>query len=207
MQVAAISPGDDFYAYANGDWLASTTIPAGKERWGTRDELEQQARRRVAALLDDASKAPAGTEARKVADFRTAYLNEAAIEAKGLAPLAPMLDRIEKVSDQAALARLLGREMHADADPEGFGIYDSATVLGLAVQQSIHGEKTNVAFLVQGGLGLPDRDDYLSADPAKKKLRERYREAIRKMLMLPEIVADAAASLAPHPLPYYAQEL
>jgi predicted metalloendopeptidase len=181
---ASIIPGDDFFAYANGGWLKATAIPAGKERWGCRDELNEQARRRMAALLDDAGAAPAGSAARKVADFRAAWLNEAAVEARGLKSLQPLLDRIEKVSDKTELTRLLGRGMRADVDPMGFGIYQSASVLGLAVQQSIHGEKNNVAFLVQGGLGLPDREDYLSADPAKEALRTRYREYLRKMLML-----------------------
>ena len=181
---ASIQPGDDFFAYANGRWLKATTLPAGKERWGAREELQEQARRRVAELVDDASTAPAGSAARKVADFRAAYLNEAAIEARGLAPLKPLLDRVEKVANKEDLTRLLGQGMRADVDPLGFGIFKSASVLGLSVDQSIHGEKTNVPFLVQGGLGLPDREDYRSADPGKKELRERYREAIRKMLML-----------------------
>ena len=179
VALQVIAPGDDFYAYANRDWLAATAIPAGKERWGAREELEQQTRRRIAELLEAASVAPAGSAERKIADFRAAYLNEAAIEAKGLAPLAAQFDRIDKVSDKAELTRLLGRGMHADVDPEGFGIYESASVLGLAVQQSIHGEKNYVAFLLQGGLGLPDRDDYLN-----EERRERYRETIRKMLTL-----------------------
>ena len=181
---ASITPGDDFFAYANGGWLKATAIPAGKERWGARDELEELTRRRIAELLDAASAAPAGSAARKVADFHAAYLNEAAIEARGLASLEPLLDRVEKVSDKAELTRLLGRGMRADVDPMGFGIYQSAGVLGLSVEQSIHGEKTNTAFLVQGGLGLPDREDYLSADPGKEALRARYREYIRKMLTL-----------------------
>ena len=179
---ASITPGDDFFAYANGGWLKTTALPAGKERWGAREELEEMTRRRIAALIDAASTAPAGSAARKVADFHTAYLNEAAIEARGLASLKPLLDRIEKVSNKAELARLLGRGMRADVDPFGFGVYQSAGVLGLAVEQSIHGEKTNTAFLVQGGLGLPDREDYLSTDPGKEALRARYRECIRKML-------------------------
>jgi len=181
---SSITPGDDFFAYANGGWLKATAIPAGREQWGARDELKEQARLRMAALLDGAGGAPAGSAARKVADFRAAYLNEAAIEARGLRSLQPLLDRIGKVSDKAQLARLLGQGMRADADPMGFGIYESAGVLGLAVQQSIHGEKNNVAFLVQGGLGLPDRDDYLSADPAREALRTRYRQYLRKMLTL-----------------------
>jgi putative endopeptidase len=181
---ASVTPGDDFFAYANGGWLKATALPASKERWGGRDELEEVTRRRIAALLDGASAAPAGSAARKVADFHAAYLNEAAIEARGLASLEPLLDRIEKVSDKAELTRLLGRGMRADVDPLGFGLYKSAGVLGLSVEQSIHGEKTNAAFLVQGGLGLPDRVDYLSADPGKEALRARYREYIRKMFAL-----------------------
>ncbi|HEV7238118.1 MAG TPA: M13 family metallopeptidase [Thermoanaerobaculia bacterium] len=181
---ANIVPGDDFFAYANGGWLKATAIPEGKERWGTRDELNELTRRRIATLLDAAGTSPAGSTARKVADFRAAYLNEAAIEARGLASLQPLLDRVEKVSDKAELTRLLGRWMRADVDPLGFGIYNSASVLGLSVDQSIHGEKTNVAFLLQGGLGLPDREDYLSTDPAKTALRARYRDSIRQMLTL-----------------------
>jgi predicted metalloendopeptidase len=181
---ASIIPGDDFFAYANGGWLKATALPAGKPRFSARDQLEEQARRRIAELLDDASAAPAGSAAHKVADFRAAWLNEAAIEAKGVASLKPLLDPIEKLSNKADLIRLLGRGMRADVDPLGFGVYESASVLGLSVEQSIYGEKNNAAFLVQGGLGLPDREDYLSADPAKEALRARYRESIAKMLTL-----------------------
>jgi putative endopeptidase len=181
---AGTAPGDDFFAYANGGWLKAVVLPAGKERWGARDELEELARRRIATLVDDAGAAPAGSTARKVADFRAAWRNEAAIEARGLASLKPLLDRIGGVSDKAELTRLLGHGMRADVDPLGLGVYESAGVLGLSVEQSIHGEKTNTAFLVQGGLGLPDREDYLGAGPGKEALRARYREYIRKMLTL-----------------------
>src|SRR5450432_736878 len=96
---ANIAPGDDFFAYANGGWLKATALPAGKERWGARDQLEEMTRRRIAELLETASAAPAGSAARKVADFYAAYVNETAIEARGLASLKPVLDRVEKVSD------------------------------------------------------------------------------------------------------------
>jgi putative endopeptidase len=189
MAPSAAQPpaGDDFFAYANRGWLEATARPAGKERWGVRDELEDMARRRIVALVTTTGTdgaAPAGSAKRKVADFYAAYLNEAAIEARGLAPLTPLLDRVEQVSNRAELTRLLGRGMRADVDPMGRGIYKSASVLGLSVEQSIHGEKTNVAFLVQGGLGLPDREDYLSAGSEKEALRTRYRESIRTMLTL-----------------------
>src|SRR3954468_15305893 len=78
---ATLTPGDDFFAYANGAWLATAVIPSGQERWGARDEINELTRERVARLLDDARSAPSGSSARKVADFRAAWLNEAAIEA------------------------------------------------------------------------------------------------------------------------------
>jgi putative endopeptidase len=171
---ASVSPGDDFFGYANGAWLAATVIPPGKERWGARDEIATLTRQRVAQLLDDARNAPRGSSARKVADFRAAWLNEAAIETRGRAPLQPRLDSIDALTDKQALARLLGRWTRGDVDPLNWGVFESGSLLGLSVEPSIHGEKTYVAFLVQGGLGLPDREQYLGAEPRLAALREQY---------------------------------
>jgi Predicted metalloendopeptidase len=125
-----------------------------------------------------------GSTARKVADFRAAYLNEAAIEARGIAPLTPLLDSIDHVGDKAALTRFLGRGLRADVDPLNWGVYRSSSVLGLSVEPGIHGEKTYVAFLLQGGLGLPDREYYVSTDPRTQALRARYQEYIGRLLRL-----------------------
>jgi putative endopeptidase len=189
---ASIKPGDDFFAYANGAWLKATDIPAGKTRWTVRDEIAELTRQQLLKLLDDASAAPAGSTARKVADFRAAYLNEAVIEAKGNAPLKPMLDGIDRVHDKASLTRLLGAGLRADVDPMNVGVFRSSHVLGLAVQASIHGEKDYVAFLVQGGLGLPDRESYISTDAAMQLQRTQRQEAISRVLAL--INADSAAT-------------
>ena len=179
-----IKPGDDFFAYANGSWLKATVIPAGKDRWGAREEINDVARRRLTQLLEDANGAPRGSIARKVADFRTALMNEEAIQAKGIASLKPYLDSIDRVKDKTALTRLLGRGMRADVDPLNWGIYKSSSILGLSVEPSIHGEKIYVAFLVQGGLGLPDREDYLTPAPSKPALRPNYRVYIGRLLSL-----------------------
>ncbi|HKU61114.1 MAG TPA: M13 family metallopeptidase [Gemmatimonadales bacterium] len=178
-----VSPGDDFFAYANGDWLAATALPAGTERWTARNEINELARRQVAQLLDAAASAPAGSLARRVADFRAAWLDTAAIESKGIRPLAPLLDSIGLLRDKADLTRYLGRDVLADVDPLNWGVYRSSHVLGLSVEPGIC-EPTPVAFLLQGGLGLPDREDYLSADPAKVSLRSRYRQYIARLLTL-----------------------
>lgn len=181
---AAVKPGDDFFAYANGTWLKVTEIPAGKDRVSVRTQIDALTRERVAKLLDDAGAAPAGTIARKVADFRAAYLNEAAIEAKGIAPLKPQFDSIDRVQDKEALIRLLGQGLRADVDPLNWGVYDSSHVLGLSVTEGNNGEPNYVAFLLQGGLGLADRDSYLSAEPQMQTQRTSYKAYIASMLAL-----------------------
>ncbi|MDQ2766342.1 MAG: M13 family metallopeptidase [Gemmatimonadota bacterium] len=181
---STIKPGDDFFAYANGSWIKATTIPAGKERWTARDEINIVVSKRIVKLLDDARNAPPGSTPRKVADFRTAYLDESAIEAKGITPLQPLLDSIDRIQDRTALTRMLGSSMRADVDPLNWGVYKSSNVLGLSVEESIHGEKDYVAFLVQGGLGLPDRENYISTEPAKRALRDKYQLYVGRQLAL-----------------------
>jgi putative endopeptidase len=181
---STVAPGNDFFGYANGAWLTATTIPAGMERWGARNEIAATTRQRVAILLADADRAPRGSFARKVADFRAAYLDTTAIEARGLTPLRPLLVQIDQLRDRAALTRFLGSEMRADVDPLNWGIYRSSNLLGLAVTEGNNGEPNYVAYLVQGGLGLADRKNYLGADSAMTALRSRYREHVERMLTL-----------------------
>ena len=190
-----VAPGDDFFAYANSAWLQSTTIPAGKDRWGARGEIDLATRSQVASLLEQARTAPAGSTARKVADFLTAYQDEAIIDRRGLTSLRPLLDSIARLADRTALVRFLGRTMPVDVDPLNWGIFRSSQILGLAVELGIDGEGKNVAILVQGGLGLPDREDYLSADTAKRAAREVYRARLARMLSLAGFdQADARAA-------------
>jgi putative endopeptidase len=179
-----IKPGDDFYAYANGEWLKDTQIPAGKARWSDRDFYEEKTKRQIASLIVAAAALPSGSYQRKVADFYAAYLNTPLIEEKGLAPIKPLLKRIDDVHDKAALTRLLGSELRADVDPLFFNIYESSHVFGLAVQPSIHGAKTPAAFLLEGGLGLPDRDHYLNPSASAQALRLEYRDHIAHTLEL-----------------------
>ncbi len=181
---ASIRPGDDFFTYANGAWLNATTIPAGKDRSNVRTELTELTRLQVNQLLDAVATAPAGTAARQVADYRRAWLDEATIESRGRAPLKPELESIAQIHDKTALTSFLGHRLGADVDPLNWGIYRSARLLGLAVESSLHGEKTNVAFLLQGGLGLPDREPYLSTDSSAQALRTQYQQYIGHMLTL-----------------------
>lgn len=179
-----VKPGNDFFTYANRDWLSANPLPAGTERWTARSEINARVRDQLARLYDSAAVAPPGSLARKVADFRAAWLNQAAIEARGLRPVRPLLDSIGRLADKAALTRFLGADMLADVDPLGWGVFRSAHPLGLAVQPSIHGEIAPVPFLLQGGLGLGDREQYLDSAPEAVKLREAYQQYVAQLLGL-----------------------
>jgi predicted metalloendopeptidase len=172
---AAVKPGDDFFAYANAEWLASTKIPPGKPRWGARNEIADLTAQQVSQVIREANKG-------KVADFYAAYIDEAAIERKGIAPVAPILKSIEAIADKTDLARWLGAHMRADVDPINLGVYDSSHVFGLAVSSGIHGEPKYVAYLTQGGLGMGEREAYLDETAEKKAARDQYRDHIARML-------------------------
>jgi predicted metalloendopeptidase len=189
-------PGDDFDAWANCSWLESTEIPAGRPRWNARDEIAALTRQQMAALLDDATRAPPGSDARKVADFRAATLDRASMDRLGLAPLAPLFARIDAVRDKDSLVRLLGQWTRADVDPVNLGVYDSAHWLGISVGPGVHGESTNVIYLLQGGLGMASRESYL--DPDKQALRANYQNYLVHLLQLAgfERATQRAAAVA-----------
>ena len=107
---SAVAPGDDFFAYANGAWIKSTAIPPDRSSWGTGGILAELTARRTADLIAEAARtaAPEGSDARKIGDYYNTFMDEAGIEAKGLAPLQPQLAAIAAIGDKAALARVLG---------------------------------------------------------------------------------------------------
>ena len=178
----SIRPGDDFFAYANGEWLAQTTRPTGQGRWGARHQIDALTRERLGALAAEAATAPDASQARQWDNFRAAWLDMAAIEARGLLPARPALDQIAALDTKAALVHHLGRTLRADVDPLNWGVYSSPSLFGLAVQRGVRGERNHFAYLLQGGLGLPEREHYLGDNERQRQLRLKYRDHIGHML-------------------------
>jgi putative endopeptidase len=110
-------PGDDFFGYVNGDWLAKTEIPADRGNWSSGAELAEQTNARIIKLIEESASQPAGSEARKVGDLYASFMNEAAIESHGVAPLQEELKKLGAIKDKAGLARALGGILRADVDP------------------------------------------------------------------------------------------
>src|ERR1700735_5608202 len=92
-----VKAGDDFFTYANGGWMARTEIPADRSSWGTGGELVELTTTRGQPLTQTAAKAAPGTEARKIGDYYSSYLDEAKIESLGLKPIEPTLARIAAI--------------------------------------------------------------------------------------------------------------
>ena len=179
-----VKPGDDFFAYANGHWLATTEIPADRSSWGVGAELTELTTARTQALIQGAAKAKPGTEARKIGDYYSAYLDEKKIESLGLKPLQPTLARIAAIKDKKGLATEFGRELRADVDALNSTNFYTDHLFGLWVEQDLNDPKRYAPYLLQGGLGMPDRDFYLSDSPRMEKIRAAYKAHIAKVLTL-----------------------
>jgi putative endopeptidase len=193
----SVQPGVDFNQYANGGWLKSTEIPPDRSSTSVGRELTELTDRRTAQLIRGtaASRAPAGSDERKVADFYASFMDEAGIEAKGLAVLKPRLDRIAAISDRVGLARYLGSTLRADVDVLNATNLYTDNVLGLWVAQDLDDPSRYAPFLLQGGLGMPDRDYYLVDSPHMADIRNHYRAHIAAVLKLAG-VADAERKAA-----------
>jgi putative endopeptidase len=195
----SVRPGNDFFQYANGGWLKATEIPPDRSNFGVDAVLVEEAAQRTRDLLKAALEAPAGSDARKAGDYYASYLDEAAIEAKGLSPLQSVLRRISRVSGRKALAQFLGEELRADVDPLNATNLQTDRLYGLFVSPDLNAPGRRVPYLLQGGLGLPERTYYLDASARMADVRAAYQVHIERVLTLAGIhggKAKAARILA-----------
>jgi putative endopeptidase len=190
----SVDPGDDFFDYANGGWLKAAEIPADRPSYGAGDIIAEEVRARTADLIKGAGKSN-DPEAKKVGDYYDAFMDEETIEKKGLTPIKAELDEINKIADKTALARVLGSQLRADVDPLNATNFYTDRLFGIWVSPNLNNPTHNVPYLLQGGLGLPDRDNYLGTEKNDVELQAKYREHIVTILKLAQI-ADAETKAA-----------
>ncbi|MFL6299915.1 MAG: M13 family metallopeptidase [Terriglobales bacterium] len=179
----SIKPGDDFYRYANGGWLRSATIPAGEKSYDDRTVLRDRTSQRVRSLMQQAAASGSshGSLAQKVGDYYASFLDQQSIQTKGFAPLASDLSRIAGIADEKSLSAYLGSTLNTEID----GLINNADhVFGLFVNQGFADSKRNYPHILQGGLGLPDRETYLDTSTKAAGARAQYREHIATLLKL-----------------------
>jgi putative endopeptidase len=182
----SVKPGDDFYEYANGAWLKRTEIPPDRASVGVFANLVDISNKRTAALIEEAAKsnAPAGSGSRKIADLYNSYMDEAGIEAKGLNPVKPQLDAIAAIHDKKELAHAFGEGLRADVDPLNNTNFHTDNIFGLWVAPDFNQPEHYTAYVLQGGIELPDREYYLGEDEGMRKTRTAYQAHVAAMLKL-----------------------
>jgi endothelin-converting enzyme/putative endopeptidase len=190
-----LRPGDDFFAWANSDWLAKTEIPGDRPGWGAMAALAEDTNQRIVKQIEGlAADKKTGGEARKVADYYTTYMDEGAIEKHGAAPIKPLLATIAAIKDKAGLTRALGESLRADVDPLNNTNFFTENIFGFWIAPGLHDPAHNMVYLLQGGLGMPDRSYYLDTDKHMADLRSTYEQHIAAMLKLAGYAdADARA--------------
>ncbi|MGN6323298.1 MAG: M13 family metallopeptidase [Dyella sp.] len=182
----SVKPGDDFFHYANGDWVKTTQIPADRSGTGTFLHVYELAEKQTSTLIRNVAQGHAapGSSERKIADYYAAYMDEAGIEKHGLAPLKPEFDRIDAIKTRDDLASVLGSQMRADVDPINATNFHTENLFGLFVTQGLEDPSHNMPYLLQGGLAMPSRDYYLSQDKEMAAARAKYETYVTSLLKL-----------------------
>ena len=176
-----VQPGDDFFDYASGTWYKSAEIPADKAAYGMFNVLDDLSRERTRVILDAAAARPGD----KIGDYYASFNDTATVEAKGLTPVKPWMDRI-------AAAKSKGELVATMAYLSRFGV---GNIVGVGVGVDDKDPNTYVVGVNQGGIGLPDRDYYLKDDPKLAAVRTAYQAYLAQMLTLAgQDNADARAA-------------
>ncbi len=184
----AVNPAADFDNYANGGWKKRFPIPDEKSRFGSFDVLADTGEVQVQKLITEIASAQQqpGTVAQKIADFYNTGMDTAKIEAAGLTPVQPLFDQINAIAGKQDV-------MNVVADFQTKGIYPMFAIFSDADQKN---SEMVVAYLYQGGLGMPDRDYYMKDDPRSKEVQEAYLVHLQKMFVLAGIDEATAKSQA-----------
>ncbi|WP_430817448.1 M13 family metallopeptidase [Carboxylicivirga sp. RSCT41] len=184
----SMNPGENFYQYANGGWMKQHPLPDDKSRFGSFDLLAEESKEKVKTIVEKAAaeKGAEGTLAQKIGDFYNAGMNLEAINAAGYAPIQPLLDKVAAIDSKEGIVNVISNLQSQQLTPL-FYFYSSA--------DQKNSEMT-IAGIYQSGLGMPDRDYYLSDDETSVKLREAYVLYLTKLFALSGNAEDDAEELA-----------
>lgn len=184
----SVKPGNNFYRYANGNWVKNNPVPASKTRWGSFDELRELSSKRLRTLLEDAAKKPARTRKMQIiGDFYASGMDSIAIDKKGYQPIKADLDRLNNITTSKEVLHELNV-----LRINGLG----NALFGMGVGPDRKNVMKYIPSVSQGGTTMPDRDYYLKDDKRSTTIRNAYKVHLKKMFMLAgedEITSSASA--------------
>ena len=180
---ADIRPQDDLYRHVNGVWMDRTEIPADKARWGSFMEIAEQAEEDVRVIVEESQSADPGTEARKIGDVFTSFMDTERISALGLDPISDQLAAVDEIADIPGFLRTV-----SEFDRQGV-----TNVIGVYVEPDPGNPERYVPFFTQAGISLPDEQYY--REESFGEIRDAFAGHVERMLALAK-VADPAGSAA-----------
>jgi predicted metalloendopeptidase len=180
----SVKPGDDFYNYANGGWMAKTEIPADRSSVGAFLMADKVREQNTRALFDGILKSNAAADSieGKIGNYYKAYLDTGAIDRAGMAPAKADIDAIAGIADKSQLSAAIGRTLRADTDPLNATNFQTDNLFGIFVTQGLATPGEQLPYLMQGGIGMPEREYYLSSDAEMAGLRDKYRAYIETVM-------------------------
>ena len=182
----SVKPGDDFFAFTNGSWVKNTPIPEDRSNIGAfyiaDQERERQTKELIAEILK--SNPAADSNEGKIANYYNAFLNTDAIDKAGLNPAKADLDAIGRIADKKQLSAAIGGTLRADTDPLNATNFRTENLFGIFVTQGLNTPGETLPYIMQGGIGLPEREYYLSGDAKMADLRNKYRAYVQQILTL-----------------------
>lgn len=185
----SVAAGDDFVRYAVGKWIDATEIPPDRSSLGSVAVIRERALGRVREIIEDTAKAaaPEGTDARKIGDYFVTFMDESRIEHLSASPLQQALDAVAAIETRKDLSAALGGSIRADVDVLNLGVFYTPRIMGLWVAEDLNDARKYRPYLLQGGLGMPDREYYLGSSPRYAELRIRYEGHVANMLRLAQL--------------------
>ncbi|GAB3260851.1 M13 family peptidase [Larkinella harenae] len=183
-----VVPGNDFFSYANGNWLKTTKIPDDQTGWGSFYTLYQENQKKTRTILEEAAAAGAakGSTEQKVGDFYASGMDTVTIEKKGYEPLKPELAKIAALQDYKQLLNYIAAD-EADRGGALFGFY-----VGADDRRS----DINRINFSQAGLSLPEKDYYFKTDDETKKVRAAFVNYVTKLFTLTGVDSTTARKKA-----------
>lgn len=171
-----VKPGDNFANYVNGSWLKTMKIPADKASYGAFDMLYDQSQKDVKAIIEEAAKSNAtdGSDEQKIGDFYASFMDRKGRNAKGIAPIQTEIKAIDAIATYNDLASFFGT-----ANRTGISI-----PFNISVYTDFKDPTKNILITWQGGLGLGEREYYISTDAKMADIRKKYVAHVEKMLQL-----------------------
>ncbi len=171
---SSVRPGEDFFSYVNGTWIAETEIPADRAAYGGFSILAEEAQDNVRTIIEESASGdfPLGSDEQKVGDLYSSFLDMQRRNALGTSPIEPEFSRIDAISSKTDLAKYFASAVRRGLDAP----------FGLTQFADLKEPEYYAMYAFQSGLGLPDREYYFNEDDKSVELRQKYVEHVAKML-------------------------